>query len=95
MHSPMESTLRVNSFLCTPLREATLHSVPYVGPVTMEKLKMVNIQTAEQLVGQFMVLGSEAGVMSRWLTSVCDVRGTEATKVAEVLHRKVNRMSEL
>ena len=72
-----------------------MHSVPYVGPVTMEKLKMVNIQTAEQLVGQFMVLGSEAGVMSRWLTSVCDVRGTEATKVAEVLHRKVNRMSEL
>ena len=91
----MESTLRVNSFLCTPLREATLHSVPYVGPVTMDKLKMVNIQTAEQLVGQFMVLGSEADVMSRWLVNICDVRATEATKVAEVLQRKVNRMSQL
>ena len=89
------TTLKMNPFLSRPLRDATLSDVPGVGPATLAKLKAANIETATQLVGHFLLTGSDTAVTSRWLKDACEVRETEAVKVAEALHTKAGRITAL
>jgi len=89
------TTLKMNNFLSRPLRDATLSDVPGVGPATLAKLKAANIETATQLVGHFLLTGSDTAVTSRWLKDACEVRETEAVKVAEALHTKAGRITAL
>lgn len=86
------TTLKLDSFLSTPLREAKLASVPGIGAVTLSKLQSANISTVEQLMGQFMVLSSSVESMEQWLRSVCEVRSTEAKKISEALLAKYERV---
>ena len=89
------TTLKMNNFLSRPLRDTTLSDVPGVGPATLAKLKSANIETAAQLVGHFLLTGSDAAVTCRWLKDACEVRETEAVKVAEALQSKAARITTL
>ena len=89
----ISTTLKLDNFLSKPLRDAALSSVPGVGPVTLAKLKSANIETATQLMGHFLLTGSDTVVTTRWLKEACEVRETEATKVAEALRSKAERIT--
>jgi hypothetical protein len=90
---PPSTTLKLDNFLSKPLRDATLSSVPGVGPVTLAKLKSANIETTTQLMGHFLLTGSDPVVTIRWLKEACEVRETEAIKVAEALRSKAERIT--
>lgn len=89
------TTKKLDAFHATPLQDCELSQVPSVGLKTLQKLKSANIDTAEKLVGQFLLLGRDTGKMTSWLKDVCEVRDHEATKVSAALADKARRMVEV
>ena len=89
------TTLKLSTFVSTPLRDASLSSIPGVGAVTLTKLETVNITKAEQLMGEFMILSASVEKMASWLQDVCDVRVVESKKIAEALRTKYERLCTL
>lgn len=96
MDVSMTTTKKFDSFIATPLQDnSDLRCVPGVGDVALQKLKAANIDTAEQLVGHFMLLKRDVPRMVSWLKDVCEVRAQEANKIAEALDRKASRIVAL
>ena len=90
-----ETTKKFDEFISRPLRDCDIEKVPGVGAKTLEKLKDANIDTAEKLVGHFLLLGRNAEKMIQWLEDVCEVRTQEAKKVADALVQKAEKIVEL
>mmetsp|Transcript_5263 Transcript_5263/g.3699 ORF Transcript_5263/g.3699 Transcript_5263/m.3699 type:complete len:94 (+) Transcript_5263:3-284(+) len=86
------TTKKQEQFQAQPLQDCKLSDVPGVGAKTLEKLNESNIDTAEKLVGHFMVMGRDTEKMTSWLEDVCEVRGVEAKKVAEGLAEKAAKI---
>ena len=88
------TTKKAASFLSTPLSEiVSLSQVPGVGPITLERLGRQSISTVSQLIGQFMLLGSDVEAMVSWLDTTCAVRRREGSVIAEALFAKTERMN--
>jgi hypothetical protein len=83
-----ETTKKFNDFMSRPLQDCDIKNVPGVGPVALGKLKNANIDTAEKLVGHFLLLGRDPDKMTNWLQEVCDIRVQEGTKISDALHKK-------
>jgi hypothetical protein len=86
------TTLKLETFLSRPLRDCSLRDVPGVGEVVHGLLQVADIDTAEKLMGQFLLLGRDSARMADWLHDACQVRVQEARKVAEALHAKGVRL---
>ena len=87
------TTKKRSTFLSTPLTAITsLTLVPGIGSVTLERLARVNITHPQQLVGQFMLLNSDADAMAAWLRQSCAVRQREADVIVEALVAKCERL---
>jgi hypothetical protein len=82
------TTKKFDAFLSCPLQDGELTSVPGVGPKTHSKLKEACIDTVEQLMGQFLLLGRDTDRMSQWLKETCDVRPRDAATISEGLQKK-------
>ena len=89
------TTKKFDDFISRPLRDCKIEAVPGVGAVTLAKLEEANIDTAEKLIGHFLLLGRDTEKMVQWLKDVCEVRETEAKKIAEALHTKAGKIVEL
>ena len=81
--SPPQVSATQSNFLSKQLRDTALANVQGVGPATLAKLKSANIETATQLMGHFLLTGSDPVVTTRWLKDVCKVHEVEAAKVVE------------
>ncbi len=82
-------------FLDTPLRDCDIDDVPGVGPKTLAKLKEANIDTAQKLVGQFLVLDRDTKKMLEWLKDACEVGSREAGMISEALYQKAKLIDHL
>ena len=90
------TTKKAASFLATPLSAiVSLSMVPGVGPKTLDHLAHHGITTPHQLIGQFMLLGSDVEAMIHWLCTACAVRRREGAVIAEALFAKTERMQVL
>ena len=88
------TTKTAASFLFTPLSDiVSLSQVPGGGPITLERLGRQSIGTVSQLIGQFMLLGSDVEAMVSWLDTTCAVRRREGSVIAEALFAKTERMN--
>ena len=94
MDAANTTTKKLDAFLTRPLRECALTDVPGVGEVAHAKLVAASeIRTAEQLLGQFMLLGSER--MLNWLKDAGEIRTQEALRINEALAAKADRVAGL
>ena len=90
-----ETTKKFDDFMSRPLQDCDIQNVPGVGPVALAKLKDANIDTAEKLVGHFLLLGRDTDKMAKWLQEVCEVRVQEGTKISDALHKKAAKIVTL
>ncbi|EKX49085.1 hypothetical protein GUITHDRAFT_151611 [Guillardia theta CCMP2712] len=60
-----------------------------------DKLKEANIDTAEKLMGNFMVMGRSEEKMAKWLEDVCEVRSVEAKKISAALVEKGDKICSM
>ena len=90
-----ETTKKFDDFMSRPLQDCDIKNVPGVGEVVLGKLKDANIDTAEKLVGHFLLLGRDADKMTQWLKDVCEVRSQEAVKVSEALEKNAAKIVTL
>jgi Barrier to autointegration factor len=90
-----EPTSRMSDFLEFPLEDMNIRRIPGVDHRAAEKLKYANIDTAEKLVGQFLILGRDVDKMADWLMEVCDIRSKEAGKICDALDRKAEKIVSL
>ena len=81
------TTKKHATFLSTPLQDSALLDVPGVGEVAGARLASAGVESAEQLVGQFLVCRRCPEAMARWLTGV-GVRAQEAGKIASAVEKK-------
>jgi hypothetical protein len=89
------TTKKFDDFMSRPLQDCDIQNVPGVGPVALGKLKDANIDTAEKLVGHFLLLGRDTEKMSKWLQDVCEIRMQESGKVSEALQKKAAKIVTL
>jgi hypothetical protein len=86
--APQENTTKKNAtFLSAPLQDSALRDVPGVGDVAFARLSEAGIESAEQLMGHFLISKRNPATMTHWLTS-SGVRAQEAGKIAAALERK-------
>ena len=85
-------TLKHKNFMADPLRETELEDVPGVGDVLLKKLEEANIDTAEKLMGHFLVMGRDEDRFKTWLVDVCKIRDKDAVKVVEHLAEKAAKL---
>jgi hypothetical protein len=90
-----ETTKKFDDFMSRPLQDCDIKNVPGVGDVALAKLKDANIDTAEKLIGHFLLLGRDTDKMSQWLKDVCEVRSQESGKIAEALQKKAAKIVTL
>lgn len=81
-----------NAFHSSPLEGAHLAEIPGVDLAVMAKLGEANIDTAEKLVGQFLVLGRDVGRMASWLRDVCEISALNASEIAQALEAKAAKI---
>ncbi len=95
--SPMPSPSKMgsNEFISTPLQDCEITDVPGLEHRAVEKLKEANIDTAEKLIVQYLILGRDVDTMADWLMEVCDIRSKEAGKICDVLDRKAEKTASL
>ena len=87
----MSTTQKLNTFLSRPLRDCALREVPGVGEVAHAKIVAASeIDTAEKLIGQFLLLGRERSQL--WLRDACGVRSQEAQRITDALQSKTERL---
>ena len=87
----MSTTQKLNTFLSRPLRDCALREVPGVGEVAHDKIVAASeIDTAEKLIGQFLLLGRERSQL--WLRDACGVRSQEAQRITDALQSKTERL---
>ena len=82
------TTKKTNTFITKPLQDCTLCDVPGVGDMARARLIGAGVDTAEQLVGHFLVSKRDAQAMTHWLLQA-GVRIQEANKIVEGLQKKV------
>mmetsp|Transcript_16984 Transcript_16984/g.37954 ORF Transcript_16984/g.37954 Transcript_16984/m.37954 type:complete len:93 (-) Transcript_16984:70-348(-) len=86
------TTMKAQNFQATPLIDVKLKEVPGVGPKLLEKLEEANIDTAEKLMGHFLVMGRDTDRFKTWLEDVCEIRGQDGAKVVEPLAEKADKL---
>jgi hypothetical protein len=84
---PTTTTKKHATFLSTPLQDSGLLDVPGVGEVAGARLADAGVDSAEQLVGHFLVGRRCPAAMTRWLLGA-GVRAQEAGKIVGAVERK-------
>ena len=82
------TTKKQTTFLSTPLQDSTLHDVPGVGPVSHAQLTEAGVRSAQQLVGQFLVMDCDREAMAQWLADGVGVRAQEVGKIVNAVEKK-------
>ena len=82
------TTKKQNTFISTPLQDCALHDVPGVGDVAHARLVGAGVETAEQLVGHFLVSKRDPQAMTQWLLAA-GVRVQEVNRIVAALEKKV------
>ena len=82
------TTKKFNTFISTPLQDCMLNDIPGIGDIARSRLTGAGVETAEQLVGHFLVGKRDPQAMTHWLLAV-GVRMQEANKIVAALDKKV------
>ena len=82
------TTKKQNTFLSTPLQDCTLHDIPGVGDVSHARLVGAGVETAEQLMGHFLIGKRDPHAMTHWLLAA-GVRVQEVNRIVAALEKKV------
>eukprot|EP00293_Proteomonas_sulcata_P020349 CAMPEP_0184291580 /NCGR_PEP_ID=MMETSP1049-20130417/3558_1 /TAXON_ID=77928 /ORGANISM="Proteomonas sulcata, Strain CCMP704" /LENGTH=93 /DNA_ID=CAMNT_0026599065 /DNA_START=608 /DNA_END=889 /DNA_ORIENTATION=+ len=88
------TTKKFEVFQGTPIKDVALKDVPGVGDVALGKMKEANIDTAEKLIGQFLLNGRDEEKMSSWLEQVCEIRPQDTKKISQALGDKAKKVVE-
>nr|XP_055075476.1 barrier-to-autointegration factor-like [Misgurnus anguillicaudatus]XP_055075477.1 barrier-to-autointegration factor-like [Misgurnus anguillicaudatus]XP_055075478.1 barrier-to-autointegration factor-like [Misgurnus anguillicaudatus] len=71
MTTTTTTTQKHKLFCSEPMGKKSVNTLPGIGPVLAERLKMIGIRTAKEVLGRFLVLRMDEWKFKSWLRDSC------------------------